>query len=229
MSYKNFKDIDDVCNKLDLNYESKNFLKSKKITIDSYFVKNLNKNFDTLRTFISEISICERIIFPIISYVADANKLPLWSHARFDIDKKRGLNGEPDYLLGIESVTGMKPKGPVVCLGEAKKNNFEQGWGQVAAEMYAAQLANINIIKNDTGDNFDDKLELEIKNIPIYGLVTDGKDWEFGMLHNNKIIINKERIQTPQNLQENFNTLNWLFCEARKNADQLLKINKTIK
>ena len=47
---------------------------------------------------------------------------------------------------------------------EAKKNDFEQGWGQCLAELVAAQKI------NDAPD------------VPVYGIVSDGIQWQFGHL-----------------------------------------------
>ncbi len=228
MSYKNFKDIDDVCSKFNLDFSKKDFINQLGFSINDYLLENLTRDYDRLRTFSSETSICEILLYPIISSIAEENNLPLWSHARFDIDKTLDLNGEPDYLLGLGSITGMKPKAPIVCLGEAKKDDFTGGWGQVAAEMYAAQLANIKKIKEDKEKNnqiFNDIILEQIKNTTIYGLVSNGTDWEFGKLENNLFTINKDSFKAPRELQKVFDTLNWIFCEARKNADQLLMIN----
>jgi len=48
---------------------------------------------------------------------------------------------------------------------EAKRNDFEQGWGQCLAEFVAADRLNSH-------------------SLAVYGIVTDGKPWEFGRLHN---------------------------------------------
>lgn len=53
---------------------------------------------------------------------------------------------------------------PLILLVEAKKNDFEQGWGQCLAELVAAQKIN-----DDAG-------------FPVYGIVTDGTLWQFGRL-----------------------------------------------
>lgn len=47
---------------------------------------------------------------------------------------------------------------------EAKHNDFEQGWGQCLAELYAAQLLNDDAERS------------------VYGIVTDGSFWQFGKL-----------------------------------------------
>ena len=227
-SFKSFKDISDVCESFDLEYEKKDYINSKKITLNSYFIDKLNEFFEYEGSFSSEAAICERIIFPILYEIAREYNLPVWSQLQFTVDKSLGLTGVPDFIIAPALRGNQKYKLPIVCLGEAKKDDFTGGWGQVGAEMYAAQLANVNKIREDKEKNnqiFNKKLESKIKNITIYGLVSNGTDWEFGKLENNNFIINKSKIIAPDNLQKVFDTLNWMFCEARKNADQLLMMN----
>ncbi len=57
---------------------------------------------------------------------------------------------------------------PVIVVVEAKKNDFEQGWGQCLAELIAA--AHMNADKT-----------------PVFGIVTDGKLWEFAQFGNNTL------------------------------------------
>lgn len=47
---------------------------------------------------------------------------------------------------------------------EAKKNDFEQGWGQCLSELVAAQKINAEL------------------DIPAYRIVSDGTWWQFGVL-----------------------------------------------
>jgi len=49
-------------------------------------------------------------------------------------------------------------------LVEAKKNDFEQGWGQCLSELVAAQKINADL------------------DIPAHGIVSDGTWWQFGVL-----------------------------------------------
>ncbi len=207
MSYKSFKNISYVCEKFNIDYESKNFIQEKKIILNQYFLEKLNELLNDEGSFSSEAAISERILFPMIYEVAREYNLPVWSQLQFNVDKKLGLTGNPDYIIA-PALRGKKGfKLPVVCLGEAKKKDFDEGWGQVGAEMYAAQIANKN------------------NEIPIYGLVSDGQDWEFGKLENNKFTINKSKIVAPDNLQKVFDTLNWLFGKANSNLKVLLKKN----
>ena len=61
---------------------------------------------------------------------------------------------------------------------EAKKNDIEEGIGQCAAEMVAANIFNHNAA-NDT----------EI----VYGCVTTGETWQFLELRENRLTIDQNR------------------------------------
>ena len=75
------------------------------------------------------------------------------------------LSGTPDYIIATRSSLGKTVLGePLLILVEAKKNDFEQGWGQCLAELVAAQKIN------------------EDTSVSVHGIVTDGKLWEFGKL-----------------------------------------------
>ncbi len=85
----------------------------------------LNEFLNGEGSFSSEAAISERIIFPMIYEVAREYNLPVWSQLQFNVDKKLGLTGNPDYIIA-PALRGKKGfKLPVVCLGEAK-NNLEQ-------------------------------------------------------------------------------------------------------
>ncbi len=230
MAYnKDFKNISVVCENFDLKYLSQNFIKSKKFEINSYLKERLEEFFDDNSTFFSEVSICERIIFPIIYEVARKYDLPVWSQSPLNVNKQKKLTGITDFLIAPAIEGRLLFRNPIVCLGEAKKNDFEKGWGQVSAEMYAAQLSNIDKTKKQREKqqlDFNNKLLKKIESIPVFGLVTDGKDWEFGKLEKDKFTINKESFKTPSELNKTFNSLNWLFSEARKNVDLLLSMDK---
>ena len=67
------------------------------------------------------------------------------------------LSGTPDYFISTRSELGKLVVGtPLIMLVEAKKNDFEVGWGQCLAELVAAQKIN-----EDTEH-------------PVFGIVSDG-------------------------------------------------------
>lgn len=75
---------------------------------------------------------------------------------------------------------------------EAKKNDFEQGWGQCLAELVAAQNLNNN------------------EKLPVYGIVTDGKLWEFGVLTQQNFTKNINGF-TTDHLTQLFSALHFIF------------------
>jgi hypothetical protein len=79
-------------------------------------------------SFINEVAICEDIIKPILNLVE--KKYPLlyvWSHVSYNVDKEKGLVGEPDYL--IASMTNQALMSiPPLCVIEARQEKFDEGW-----------------------------------------------------------------------------------------------------
>ena len=90
-----------------------------------------------------------------------------------DIRFDKTLSGIPDYLISKKSEYGnLVLEMPLVAIVEAKKNDFRQGWGQCLAELVAAQKLN-----NDA-------------TLAVYGIVTDGRMWQFGYLLENTFVQN---------------------------------------
>ena len=84
---------------------------------------------------------------------------------------------------------------PLIILVEAKKNDFEEGWGQCLAELVAAQKINA-----DT-------------NIPVYGIVSDGERWQFGKLVGDTFTQNRTSFSID-NLPALFGAINAVFKAA---------------
>lgn len=85
---------------------------------------------------------------------------------------------------------------PLLMIAEAKKNDFNQGWAQCLAELIAAQKLNQN-------------------QQSIYGIVTDGKYWEFGFLGVD-VFTKNTKSYTIDNLEELFAGLNDIFSRIEK-------------
>lgn len=81
------------------------------------------------------------------------------------------LSGTPDYMFSYRSDLGKTVfEKPVVIIVEAKRNDFQQGWGQCLAELVAAQKIN------------------EDPQRAVYGVMTDGNLWQFGRLLGNRFV-----------------------------------------
>ena len=85
----------------------------------------------------------------------------------------------------------------VTDFGGSKKNDFDQGWAQCLAELVAAQKL-----------NQDDSIRL-------FGIVTDGKYWEFGKLEKNRFTKNMESFAVDQ-LPELFGALDFILTFASR-------------
>ncbi len=211
MAYTSFETLKEVAEKYKIEVKAEEFVYQIPFALNEYFKEQLEFNFKDRSSIISEASICEKLISPIINEVARKNNLTVFSHIQFDLKDSDILKGIPDYIVGIKSkYDAMSLWNPILCLAEAKKEDFTKGWAQVAAEMYAAYKTNEN----------------ENKAVPVYGLVSTGKQWEFGILDNNILTIDTNTFSASTNLQEVFDVLNWVFCECRKNIDKILEIER---
>ena len=88
------------------------------------------------------------------------------------------LNGFCDFIISKNAFT-YELQTPILCLVEAKNRTLEEGLGQCAAEMYAAQILNIQE-QNDI--------------LIIYGCVSNGYEWLFLQLENNVLSIDNQRL-----------------------------------
>lgn len=105
------------------------------------------------------------IVQPILVELVEQNhqSFTLYSGVELPADKKNGLSGECDFLLGNEpKVVGLSP--PIFTTVEAKKADIDLG-------LERSRRSNVGRThlqpKNDT------LIET------IYGCVTTGRDWQF--------------------------------------------------
>ncbi len=209
MKFTEFNNKTEVIEKFNLKFKRNRFIDKCKIPfkIEKLISDRIISNFYLPGVFNCEYSICEMIISPILLEVSRANDLPIWSHCYLE-DKELDLSGVPDYLFALSKEGGDMYKKPVVCIGEAKKDKFDAAWGQIVAEMVVAQKQNEN---ND---------------IPIYGLATNGKLWEFAKLEDKTITQNETKYLAPEQFNEVLDILNWIFCEGKKNADLIEELEQ---
>ncbi len=209
VKYSSFKNLSEVAGEFDCEIEIDSFVKEKNFKISEEKQNDIIDYFNDFTSHQNEYVICERLISPILTMISKENNLKLWSHNKYNVkvSETLELTGEPDYLWGIPAVRGGTIfSKTVACLGEAKRDKFEEAWGQVGAEMIATQYHN---------NNFE---------LPVFGLASNGKQWEFCKLINKTFIMDKPGYEMPSKLGNVLNNLNWFLCEVRKNADILEKI-----
>jgi hypothetical protein len=197
MAYGNFNNYEDVAEKFDISFVETSFLQEKSISIHPEIIKMITDNLATRRNYVSESSICETIISPILTTVAKQHQLPVWSHIRFDVSESEGLCGIPDYLIAPSSSIGTRFTQPIICIAEAKKENFNEGWAQVLTEMIAAQRF-----------NQDEQLQID-------GIVTTGNFWQFAKLKGKIFTMETVDYSALENFNKLLNILNWIFFNAK--------------
>ena len=128
---------------------------------------------------VSEKARSEFIVAPILLFIREIHhrKISIFSGVKFDVEPEQGLRGACDFILS-KSVMLPTIQSPAFVMVEAKKNDIEEGLGQCAAEMVAAQIFN----------------QREGNQVPrIYGCVTNGESWQFLRLTGSQLEIDKQR------------------------------------
>ena len=171
MAFSDFKSVPEVLKRFRIAHAEDVFVRGEALLEPSkQFLQELEFSQRHLNIFRSEGARCEAVIYPILRevYKAYAEDYVLWIKEPLAYDAI--LSGTPDYFVATRSEFGKPVIGtPLVILVEAKKNDFEVGWGQCLAELIAAQKINAQKIQADAM-------------FPVYGIVTDGVMWQFGKL-----------------------------------------------
>jgi hypothetical protein len=127
----------------------------------------------------SEKARSEAIVFPILTELCEKNKhdIIFYSGESLIADKKRSLTGECDFI--VSKNTGKYDLNiPIFALLEAKKNDFDEGLPQCAAQMIGASV-------------YNQKMKKEVN--VIYGCVTTAEQWLFLKLENYTVFIDNEK------------------------------------
>ena len=200
MAFSDFKKISEVQETFDIIYAEEDFVKVQEAEPSEQFLQDFEWTRQNLNVFVSEAARCEAIIFPVLkeNYKAYANNYELWIGTSIAYNEL--LSGTPDYLISTRSRLGKTVVGkPLIILVEAKRNDFDRGWGQCLAELVAAQKMN-----NDA-------------DFPVYGIVTDGNLWQFGRLVGNTFAQNRADF-TLANLPMLFGAVKAVFKAATESS-----------
>lgn len=193
MAFRDFDSIAAVQQRYQIVYEDGEIITPLTLAPSAAFIDDYDFTMQHINVLGSETSRCESIIFPVLKDVFRhyADNLALWSHPSLAVDKE--LTGIPDYIVATRSSLGKTVMGqPLLIVVEAKKNDFEQGWGQCLAGMVAVHKRN------------------DLPNTPIYGIVTDGQLWQFGRLLDNVFVMEKSSATTDK-LEHLFAMVNAVF------------------
>ncbi len=167
MAFTEYKNLATVLKEFSLHYQEQALDYDENLLAPPSLASEITFNLTELAYDSSEAMLCETLIFPILktAWKPFIHDLMLWSHQAIEFNNK--LSGIPDYLFAKKSSLGkVVMDKPFVAIVEAKKDDFSAGWGQCAAEMYTATQLNENPA------------------IQVFGIVSNGKFWEFASLQN---------------------------------------------
>lgn len=173
MAFSDYKSIEQVQTEFNIAYHEERFIEERIVEPAVAFLDEFAFNQTYLPVYSSEGARSEAVIFPILRevYKPYSQAYELWIQRPLSYNQK--LSGTPDYLVSTRSPLGKTVLTlPVLIVVGAKRNDFDQGWGQCLAELVAAQKL------NDQSDRV------------VYGIVTDGKRWEIGKLIQNQFTQN---------------------------------------
>lgn len=199
MAFSDYKTISQVQKEFGVKYQEDNFIAAQDTEPPASFREEFEFNRENIDVYTSEASRTDLIITPILRevYKQYHDKYSFWIQKSITYSDK--LNGTPDYIIATRSALGKTVlESPLVMVVEAKKNDFEQGWGQCLAELVAAQKIN-----DDAG-------------IPVHGIVTDGELWKFGKLVGDVFTSNIEGY-TVSNLARLFGAIHYIFQAISRN------------
>lgn len=165
MSLQDFASIAAVQRVRPVRYEDAAFVEPLIGPITDYLREDLRVTQEQLPYEVTEAAITMTLISPILKEVwrPYASWLQLWFQP--PLGAAEPWNGTPDFVVAKRSPLGRTFLDvPLLIVVEAKKDRFEQGWGQCLAGMIGAQLIN------------------PAPAPPIYGVTTNGRLWEFGRL-----------------------------------------------
>ncbi len=201
MAFKKYKLIDDVINEFQLSFQKLHFLEDAPIVkVPDRLIADLEYSISNMPYKVSEAAIRENILYPILKEVFKPHDKLLMLWANKSINYKNELSGMPDYLLAKQSERGKIIFGkPILAVVEAKKDDFEGGWAQCAFEMYTIQKIN------------------EKPEIPVFGIVTNGDNWEFGKLEGT-LFTKNEVFYTIVQLELVYSKLSFFFELCKQNA-----------
>ena len=165
MAFRDFKSVDAVLREypLELGYDP--LFADAWEEVPAAFLDDLRFALGRRRAGDSEAFYTENFVYPFLRLVWKRHpRLHVWSHRPLAVDDR--LSGEPDYLVA-EIETGLVDRlvrTPLVAVVEAKRQDFDEGWGQCLAAMLACRAANAD------------------RPLAVYGVVSTGLNWEFGRL-----------------------------------------------
>jgi hypothetical protein len=203
MAYSKYRNIQIVVEKFKIKVFPADLFEGKiqKVKPSDWLVTTLE--YMAERGFDTEKERSERLIAPIFTEFRrrNDNQLTIYSGHELNPDAENDLNGECDFLFALGKKVPDYVNSPLFSVVEAKKQDFDLGTGQCAAQMLGIRKYN------------------ELANEPqptIYGAATDGVKWRFLKLEDNQFWLD-DRYYVINDLDELLGVLQYIFEDCKKN------------
>ncbi|MGB5899292.1 MAG: hypothetical protein WBG66_13930 [Geitlerinemataceae cyanobacterium] len=199
MPFPAYSSLGEVLQEFQIRSTQRDYIVEIDCEIRPYFREELEFCWHELVFDNSEYAICENLIYPILKevYRGFTAEFTLWSHQFIRYTDR--LSGTPDYLLSKKSDLGREVlEQPFLIVVEAKQDDFGRGWGQCLAEMVAVREMNINS-----------------EQLTVFGIVTNGKVWEFGQLKN-MLFTKNFTAYTIYDLDRLFGAVRYVFQQCQQ-------------
>ena len=198
MPFTSYNNLAMVVKTFELTYRENDFILESEFTLNDYFKQRFEIIFKEGVVDNSKAAICENIISPILTeiWLSYKENWLLWSHQTLIYNED--LSGLTDYLLAQKSPLGkIVFDKPFFVAIKAKKDDFTAGWGQCGAEMLACQ-----------------KINGETEGKSIFGIVSNGKIWEFAKL-SDRLFTKNIKPYTIYDLEKLFRAVNYVFEQCQ--------------
>ena len=199
MPFSDFKSIEQVISAYPLELVQKGFLPGRRLKLPALFLADLNFSLERQAAHESEIYFRESLISPFLRKAWQRHpRLKLWVNRNLRYDDR--LSGEPDYFVAADTareITDRLDKRPLMAVAEAKREDFEEGWGQCLAGMIACRELNAPEI------------------LTIYGIVSTGHTWQFSKL-NGPVFTRDPLSYSIADPQRVFGLLDFVFGECER-------------
>lgn len=198
MPFGSYKTLGEAIKALQVKEVREDFVQPRPFTVTDFFRDRLARTLQECPIENSEWAVCETLIYPTLRevHLHYSEQLVIWSHE--PLYRGPELLGIPDYMIAKRSPLSVKVmEPPLAMIMEAKRNDFDAGWGQCLAAMAAAQVLN------------------GLPKRVIYGGVSDGFVWRFGKL-SGETFYHHPLDFTLTRLDELFGALNHLFELCRQ-------------
>ncbi|MBI1761828.1 MAG: hypothetical protein HYR56_10370 [Acidobacteria bacterium] len=202
MAFSDYKNVAQVQKEYGVTFREENFIVAQDLEPPASFQAEFEFNRENIDVYTSEASRTDLVITPILRevYKHYHERYSFWIQKSIAYNDK--LSGTPDYIIATRSALGKTVlEWLLVMVVKAKKNDFEQGWGQCLAELVAAQKLNNAAARS------------------VYGIVTDGELWKFGKLTGVTFTSNIDGY-TVGDLASLFGALNFIFQAVSRNGDR---------